>query len=130
MGERMVTKEEQLEDLLQAIWHQDVVKVINEVLMADKYFGFKHFEMHADPSIDDISHSLNLIDAMLLVFIANKQHIGVAAESVLLNCQQCVHLMRRAFVALRSKNEAEYADVMDKLKGHAGAKTPATVGER
>jgi len=112
-------KEEELHALLSAIWAEDVIKCINDVLDANHYFGFRHFEIFADPSIEDISHSLGVIETALTVFLENKQ-INVESESILINCQQGVHLIRRVFSSLRRKDQDEYDDALRKLQGHAG----------
>ena len=109
----------EVETLVRQIWHQDVIETINDVLDADHYLGFKHFEAYADPSIDDIANSLNLIDAMLLVILGHKA-ITDEVESLLLNCQQCVHLIRRVVSGLKRDDEADYSDAVAKLKCHVG----------
>lgn len=108
-----------LEAIVRQVWHQDVIATINDVLDSDHYLGFKHFEVYADPSIEDIHNSLNLIDAMLLVILGNKA-ITVEIESLLLNCQQCVHLIRRVVMALKRDDEADYRDAISKLQSHVG----------
>ena len=117
-------KQEELEKLIRDIWQLDVIKSINDVLTADHFLGFKHFEMYADPSIEEIGQSLSVIEAALIVFL-NNQQISPESESVLLNCQQCVHLIRRVFSSLKRDDEHEYLDAVDKLKCHAGRKKTA-----
>lgn len=118
-GEINTDQLREVEALVRQIWHQDVIETINDVLDADHYLGFKHFEVYADPSIEDIGNSLNLIDAMLLVILGHKA-ITEEIESVLLNCQQCVHLIRRVVTALKRDDEADYQDAIAKLTGHVG----------
>lgn len=113
------SREEELHEILGTIWQEDVIRTINDVLDADHYLGFKHFEVYADPSIEDIAHSISVIEAALLVFLGNK-NLSVDSESVLLNCQQCVHLIRRVFSALKREDEDEYRDAVSKLQCHAG----------
>lgn len=118
-GEINAAQLAEVEKVVRQIWHQDVIGTINDVLDADHYLTFKHFEVYADPSIEDIGHSLNLVDAMLLVILGHKD-ISEEIESVLLNCQQCVHLIRRVISALKRKDEADYEDAIQKLKCHVG----------
>lgn len=113
--------QERFHDLIVEIWEQDVIKTINDVLDADHYFGFKHFELYADPSVEDITRSIIFIDAALVAFLGTP-NIKPETESVLLNCQQCVHLMRRVFSALKRSDDQEYGDAVRKLKSHAGRK--------
>ena len=119
VGEIDADQLQQVERLVRQIWHQDVIETINDVLDADHYLGFKHFEVYADPSIQDIGNSLNLIDAMLLVILGH-QAITEEIESLLLNCQQCVHLIRRVVTALKRDDEADYEDAIAKLQCHVG----------
>ncbi len=119
-GEIALHELQEVERLVREIWHQDVVETINDVLDADHYLGFKHFEAYADPSIEDIANSLNLVDAMLLVILGHKE-ITAEIENVLLNCQQCVHLIRRVVSALKRGDESEYKDAVAKLQGHVGS---------
>ena len=118
-GEINADQLQQVERLVRQIWHQEVIETINDVLDADHYLGFKHFEVYADPSIQDIGNSLNLIDAMLLVILGH-QAITEEIESLLLNCQQCVHLIRRVVTALKRDDEADYEDAIAKLQCHVG----------
>lgn len=114
----MADGQEAFHDLIVEIWEQDVIKTINDVLDGDHYFGFKHFELYADPSVEDITRSITFIEAALTVFLDHPL-IKPETESVLLNCQQCVHLMRRVFSALKRKDNDEYHDAVRKLKVHA-----------
>ena len=118
-GEINADQLQQVERLVRQIWHQEVIETINDVLDADHYLGFKHFEVYADPSIQDIGNSLNLIDAMLIVILGH-QAITEEIESLLLNCQQCVHLIRRVVTALKRDDEADYEDAIAKLQCHVG----------
>ena len=118
-GEINAAELQEVEKLVRQIWHQDVIETINDVLDADHFLTFKLFELHADPSIEDIGNSLNLIDAMLLVILGHKD-IKEDIESLLLNCQQCVHLIRRVVSALKRKDEPDYQDAIEKLKCHVG----------
>lgn len=118
-------KECELESLISEIWEKDVIRSINDILMADRYLGFKDFELYADPSIEEISQSIALIEAALIVFLQNP-HLTVEAERVLLNCQQCVHLIRRVFSTLKREDESEYQDAVVKLKSHAGRPGPTS----
>lgn len=119
VGEIDADQLQQVERLVRQIWHQDVIETINDVLDADHYLGFKHFEGYADPSIHDIGNSLDLIDAMLLAILGHKA-TTVEIESLLLNCQQCVHLIRRVVTALKRDDEADYEDAIAKLQCHVG----------
>ena len=113
--------QERFHHFIVEIWEQDVIKTINDVLDGDHYFGFKHFELYADPSVEDIIRNIMFIESVLTVFLDHPQ-IKPETESVLLNCQQCVHLMRRVFSALKRKDDQEYHDAVHKLKGHANRK--------
>lgn len=118
-GEINAEQLQEVELLVRQIWHQDVIGTINDVLDADHYLKFQLFERYADPSIADIGNSLNLIDGMLVVFLGH-QDVTEDVESLLLNCQQCVHLIRRVISSLKRKDEPEYQDAIAKLKCHVG----------
>lgn len=107
-------KQTEFEEVIGGVW-TDVIDSIQNVLTADKYLGFDNFERYADPSIDEITKSLTAIESSLSVLLSFSS-LTLSAENALLNCQQCLHWIRRVFSALKHGNKEEYDDVLQKLK--------------
>jgi len=105
-----------LNELIAELWGQIIVSV-NHVLKADQYFGFTQFMEFADPSIDQILNSIQLVDPVLVAAL-NSEHIKGDPERNLwlLNCQMAVHLIRRTHVSLKNGDETEYLDCIQKLR--------------
>lgn len=99
-------QEARLGELISKVWGHSV-KSINDVLSSDRYYGFKHFEAFADPSIEEILHSLELIGAIVNV-VLNDPQIGPSQAITLLNCQQCHYWIKTAYTALKAKDEETY----------------------
>ena len=108
-----VVRDEEMEALVGGIWN-DIIKSINHVLDADSSFGFSKFEFHAKPSIEEIVHSIGIIESALNTFLGSGS-LDVDCERVVLNCQQSVLLIRRLYVSIKRKDESEYQDVIRKL---------------
>lgn len=109
------TKEElQKEHRAAQLW-QEVVVSVNECLEAHESLGYYKFPLKADPSIADIELSINAIEGALngmLTFQGN----SFKAWNDISNCLQSIHLIRRLFIALKNKDQAEYEDCIRKLQ--------------
>lgn len=110
-----VSKEEQLEHELAAIW-RDCVTSVNHVLEADKFLGFAKFELAVNPSVEEIGHAIAIIDEALKSLLEHADKMSYDAYRHLANAQQSSFLIRRIFLALKRKDDAEYDDCINKLK--------------
>ena len=111
--------DDELEKLVAGLW-DDIVKHIKDVLDGSSHGYEKYLEL-ANPSIEEIVGAITKIDDLM-----NKMLDGVVAgdlaievELKLIDCQQCIHLIRRVHVALKHDNQHEYDDVIRKLHRHS-----------
>lgn len=116
-----IERDDEAEELVAEIW-EDIVAHIKDVLKGDAHGYEKYLEL-ADPSIEEIISNISKIDELM-----NKMLDGVfpgdlpiEVELQLIDCQQCIHLIRRVHVALKHDNQTEYDDVIHKLRRHGGS---------
>lgn len=113
-----VERNDALEQEVAKIW-ENITKHILEVLDGDSH-GYEKFLELANPSIEEIIESItaidNLMNKMLDGVVAGDLHVEV--ELKLIDCQQCIHLIRRVHLALKHDNQHEYDDVIRKLTRH------------
>ncbi len=116
-----IQPDEELEELVAEIWG-DVVKHIKDVLNGDSH-GYESFLELADPSIDQIVESITKVDELMNKMLdgAVAGDLPIDVELRLIDCQQCIHLIRRVHVALKHDDQGEYEDVIRKLKRHQSA---------
>lgn len=119
VGGGAIERDDDLEALVFGIW-EDIVEHIKDVLNGAEYGYEKYLEL-ADPSIDAIVKSItkidNLMNEMLDGMVAGD--LPIEAELKLIDCQQCVHLIRRVHVVLKTDDQEEYDDVIRKLRMHS-----------
>lgn len=106
--------DDEFEDLIGQSW-QHIVETINHVLHADRTFGFSKFELTANPSVEEIELALNFADEAIKLFLSHADRMKHELVNTLFNCQQSVFLMRRLFIAVKRKDNAEYDDCISKL---------------
>jgi hypothetical protein len=113
-------RDDELEELVAGIW-EDIVKHIRDVLQGDSQ-GYENFLELADPSIEEVIARITRVDDLMNKMLDGlvAGDLPIEAELKLIDCQQCIHLIRRVHVALKHDNQHEYDDVIRKLKGHAG----------
>lgn len=111
-----VDEDAQIDERVSRLWGL-IIKSINDVLNADKYYGFAHFKAFADPSIDQILNAIQIVEP-LVETILNSKHFSDDTERTmaLLNCQQSIHLIHRTHVSLKDGDETEYEDCIHKLQ--------------
>lgn len=112
--------DDELEGLIAGIW-EDIVTHIKDVLKGDAH-GYEKFLELADPSIEEIISRITAIDDLMNKMLdgAVAGDLPIEVELRLIDCQQCIHLIRRVHVALKHDNQHEYDDVIKKLRGHGG----------
>lgn len=110
--------DEELLELVSGIW-DDIGKHIEDVLNGAVH-GYEKYLQLANPSIEEIVGSItkidNLLNQMLDGVVAGE--LSVEVELRLIDCQQCMHLIRRVHLALKHDNQQEYDDVIQKLRCH------------
>jgi hypothetical protein len=103
-----------LEELPQKLWVK-VVEAVNSVLEGHRYYGFAHFNAYADPSIDVILERSKLL-GQILGLVIDSPHIGADEfNNLLINCQQCIHLIQRTHASLKCGDQDEYESCIAKL---------------
>ena len=114
-----IQPDDELQDLVGGIW-QDIVRHIKDVLNGDLH-GYEQFLELADPSIDAIINSITEVDGLMNEMLDGEVagDLDIEVELKLIDCQQCIHLIRRVHVALKHGNQDEYNDVIKKLRDHA-----------
>lgn len=114
-----IKPDDELEDLVGGIW-QDIVRHIRDVLKGDLH-GYDRYLELADPSIEVIISRLTKVDDLMNQMLDGvvAGDLDVEVELKLIDCQQCVHLIRRVHVALKHDSQDEYDDVIRKLKAHS-----------
>jgi len=114
-------RDNELHGLVLGLW-QHIVRHIKDVLSGSDH-GYEKFLELADPSIDEIvseiTHVDGLMNKMLDGVVVGDLQIEVALK--LIDCQQCIHLIRRVHVALKHQNQHEYDDVIRKLRAHSNS---------
>lgn len=104
-------------DEVAGFW-SDVIKTVNGILEADRNFGFRKIEVHLNPSLEEILHSLAIVDAVLNSFLdSNLLEPDEIRQA--LNSKQCVVHIRRLASALKNKDAAEYDEVIKLLHSQA-----------
>ncbi len=112
-------RHQELEDLVRGIW-EDTVRHVKDVLDGSQH-GYDNYLELADPSIEQIVAHITKIDDLMNKMLdgAVIGELPIAAAMQLIDCQQCVHLIRRVQFALKQDNQSEYDDVIQKLRMHA-----------
>ena len=113
-----IERDEDLEELVAGIW-EDIVTHITDVLKGDLHGYDKYLEL-ANPSIEEIITRITAIDRLMNEMLDGvvAGDLAIEVELKLIDCQQCMHLIRRVHVALKHDNQHEYDDVIHKLKHH------------
>lgn len=112
--EASVRRNEALEVAVGVIW-MHIVRHIKDVLKGSE-LGYEHIGEWADPSIEEIVKSVTKIDGLLNdIFDGAAGTLSHSCESLLINCQQSVHLIRRVHISVKHDNQDEYNDVIEKL---------------
>jgi len=116
-----VARDNEAEEQVARIW-KDIVSHIKDVLQGDAH-GYERYLELADPSIEEIINSISKIDELMNKMLDGVFHgdLPIEVELRLIDCQQCIHPIRRVHVALKHDNQPEYDDVIRKLRCHGGS---------
>ncbi|MGO4551197.1 hypothetical protein AB4059_08845 [Lysobacter sp. 2RAF19] len=116
-----IERDNEAEALVAGIW-DDIVAHIKDVLKGDAHGYEKYLEL-ADPSIEEIISSISKIDELMNKMLDGffPGDLPIEVELQLIDCQQCIHLIRRVHIALKHANQPEYDDIMHKLRCHSGS---------
>lgn len=106
-----------LDEVVARLW-SEVIRTINNILEADKRFGFGKFEQYINPSLEDILHGLGIIESVLTAF-AESDFLGPDQVRQSLNAKQCVLHIRRLNNSLKHGNLDDYNEVIRLLDAQA-----------
>jgi hypothetical protein len=107
----------QVTDVVVGLW-SDVIKTVNRILDADKRFGFTKIESNLHPSLEDILHSLAIIEGILKAFL-DSDLLDHDENRQALNASQCVLHIRSLARALKESDKDEYAKAIELLDKQA-----------
>lgn len=96
----------QVDELVGKAWNK-TLQAVNRILEAHTAFGFTAINARLNPSLNDILHSLAIIDFALTIFL-DSDVLGHDEKRLALNSKQCVLHLRRLSAALECKDQREY----------------------
>lgn len=106
-----------IKDEVEHAWG-DVFKIVNTVLDHDERFGFKLIERSINPSFNDISLSLKMMEALLDVFPVDSG-VDYSTSRMILNAKQQINLIEQVVTAIKYGKQDDYEQAMSKLRNQA-----------
>lgn len=106
-------EEQAVDAVLTNLW-RSVVNAVNRLLEADGKFGFSKIEANLNPSIEDISHGLGIVE-IVLNLVLDSNLLNHDQKRTAYNSKQCIIDIRLLSDAIKSKDQSEYDRIIRAL---------------